>query len=1117
MSDILVRDQIIDFVKKEIIGPNPVDIPGSKQPNGEEILNNEPPRIKYSAGILFPRETEHTELDDVKVGVKAIDDSAEDTGMDTQKDVKKTGAKEIMNDDEEVVNLSNAFNQSAISMTVCCGSNSGITVNVQAAVYHKSNEMDSEGKKRIKYYRKPIIWNKEITLPTSSERTKVYDIDCEGGIANGLKFMITNRSNARVQDIFTFSLLNSKVIKSQVSDGDCFFQVGYSLEANSGFIPIPPITKVNPTEDEASNMMLYRNEKSYATGHGCAADWCEDSSGVSKIWTEIIPTFDVKPIVPSPIDGVSLSMYLMSDLGNISEMIDELTSMVTAYRSWIGDLQRDYIKLDKIHHATAERHIALCTESADRMENGIELLKKDSNVLRAFRLMNRAMLMQQLHYNLPTSKWFKKGDSIYLEKGYDVMPKVEDKETWQGDKSRYGKWRPFQIAFVLMNLESMHNQKSVERDIVDLIWFPTGGGKTEAYLGLSAYTIFLRRLRNRNDAGTAILMRYTLRLLTAQQYQRAASLICSCEIIRNDVPEELGEERITIGLWVGETSTPNNMTDALSKYHKLVKEKNTENPFVMLKCPWCGAQMGSVDISKTEKKVRGYAKVARPKKQFAFVCDNEDCHFSTRKKKLPLSIIDDEIYSNPPTLLLGTVDKFAMLPFRPEAQTIFGINTKNSPPELIIQDELHLISGPLGTMVGHYETMINELCYKKTDDGGVSPKIIASTATISNAKEQCHALYNCGYPNVKQFPPQGLDAGESFFAERRNDLNGRKYVGIFAPASSSFAMTNIRLYATLLYAGYEVKVSDDEEKDPYWTNLGYFNSLRELGQTATWVNADIEEYLHTIYGRRYDKAKKTGVKNRRYIHEYAELTSRIQSEKIPESLERLSLSYPNSENKTVDICLATNMVSVGVDVPRLGLMSVTGQPKTTSEYIQATSRVGRSADAPGLVFVSYNPSRPRDKSHYEQFKAYHMNLYSQVEPTSVTPFSERVRERALHAVVIGLARLFREEETFDDPTVLPDEDTKKWIKKVILDRVGSIDSEEYNGTEKMIYSIFRHWELSTPQKFDTFSQNDDPVLMFASSIKRNPEWEDVGYATPTSMRSVDSSCEIKVITRVEED
>ena len=881
---------------------------------------------------------------------------------------------------------------------------------------------------------------------------------------------------------------------------------------------MPETEKLTSDNDYLSNQMLYRNIKTYAIGHGCAAKWDENDFPVKKLSTSIFPMYEIKPIVPSRIDGVSLEMYKMSDLGSKEETIAELSAMCEKYATWINGLSERVSTISD--RGTATRHIENCRRCLKRMEEGVELLRNDADILLAFQLMNRAMLLQQLHYNLPLQKWVcEDGNTIHLEDPVEVLPDASNPDTWYGDKSRYGKWRPFQLAFVLMNLKSMAKRNCTDRSIVDLIWFPTGGGKTEAYLGLSAYTIFIRRIKDKSNAGTAILMRYTLRLLTSQQYERAAAMICACDVIRKEFEDKLGKDRISIGLWVGDATTPNTMKKAVDAYKKIYRDGSvSENsPIVILKCPWCGAQMGVVRTGKTYK-TPGYKKVPDGRKEKLILqCENKEhgCEFAKIGFELPLQIVDDDIYANPPTLLLGTVDKFAMLPYRPEAQTLFGIQNgkRVTAPDLIIQDELHLISGPLGSMVGHYETMINELCAYEKDGVRILPKIIASTATISRAGEQCKALYGCSTDDVMQFPPPGLEAGNSFFAEEDREAVGRMYVGVFASASSSIATTTIRLYATLLYAAKAISVDNESDRDGYWTNVGYFNSIRELGQTETWIKADIDEYLHVIYKRRYEDKEEGYKENRRYIYKDEELTSRVSSDKIPFSLQNLSYEYPMSaeDKRPVDICLATNMISVGVDVPRLGLMTVSGQPKTTSEYIQATSRVGRNKKAPGLVFTIYNPGKPRDRSHYEHFETYHSRVYCNVEPTSVTPFSAQLRERALHAIVFGLLRLRGDSDLNADPPKLPSFEEIEEVKDIIAERIEAVDADELEKTLDHIDSIIEKWEIQEPGKYQDFAAGDVLPLMFPAGTMRNAAWGKRGFPTPTSMRNVDASCEATVL------
>ena len=1129
------RNQLLGFIEREFIGPDPIDWEGLMQNNGEEILVTDPPRTRYIAGVLFPQET-------IDSDVETREDEETEVEEDDREDLGESGSTaRVMVDDaeyleeaEELINRSNAYRQSAISLTAAIKKVDVIRVDVSAGVYTTLKSIDpNTGKELVQYPREAISWKNEgkpIDLPSPQDGI----VKIPAG-ANGLQFDVTYRYKRGDYSIYTFTLENARRNDgSAVKDNDCFFQVKFKICSEMGFCPLPDSQRINTEDDDYdSNQLLYRNVHNYAIGHGCAADWDESAEKVSWISSAVFPSYEIKPIVPSSISGVSLDMRGMSPCGDFEGTARELRLMCTEYRKWIDQLKVEQVKLDDRYARTAQRHIQNCETCLARMLSGLELLEENELVRTAFQYMNLAMLMQQLHYNLPLQKWEDDGvGNIRLVDPIKSLPSVTDKNTWYGNKDRYGKWRPFQLAFVLMNLHSMYDRGCDEREIVDLIWFPTGGGKTEAYLGLSAYTIFIRRLMDRDDSGTAILMRYTLRLLTAQQYERASAMICACDLIRRDREDLFGQTRISIGLWVGGTTTPNTMTDAVKKYNKM-KKNGDSNSFVMLKCPWCGAQMGVVERGHGIYETPGYRKIrgAYGKERIIFQCRNTEngCDFSSPSYDLPLYVVDDAIYESTPTLLLGTVDKFAMLPFRPRAQSLFGYKdgVKVTSPDLIIQDELHLISGPLGSMVGHYETLISELCTIRTEGREIYPKVIASTATISRAKEQCHALYGCGPDKVFQFPPFGLDAGNSFFAKEDRKQNGRQYVGILATGSSSDTTTAIRLFSALLYGTKAMDVDDEKHRDPYWTNVGYFNSIRELGQAATWIRADIDQHLDVMYKRRYDNkrySKEEYKERRRYIWRDDELTSRIAGDKVTASLANLNIKYPAEldENKKVreypiDMCLATNMISVGLDVPRLGLMTVAGQPKTTSEYIQATSRVGRNpAEAPGIVFVLYRPGRPRDKSHYEHFKGYHSRVYCNVEPTSVTPFSAPVRERALHAIMIGMMRLKGNAAFNDDPPHLPDKALYNRIYQIIENRVGNIDPGELEATLARMEYIIQCWEDWNPQKWEPdrnkdWSYGNAVPLMYFAGGHRNEAWGSRGMETPSSMRSVDASCEAYVL------
>jgi len=794
-------------------------------------------------------------------------------------------------------------------------------------------------------------------------------------------------------------------------------------------------------------------------------------------------------------------MFDLSDLSN-QDITDNLIKLNSEYEAWINDQEKianAELKDDLLD--TALRHIESCRLCLQRMKEGVDLINSNKKVNRAFKLMNRAMLLQQLHYSIETRNWIlDKGSITGLEDA--VIPDINNISTW---KPGLGAWRPFQLAFILMNLNSMLDAGHADREMVDLIWFPTGGGKTEAYLGLSAFTIFLKRIKDNNDSGTTVLMRYTLRLLTAQQFQRAAALICACDKIRKENEEELGTARISIGLWVGEM-TPNKREDARRLFQRMEQGKADDNPFIILKCPWCGSQMGYLKEAKTNK-VKGYKRrKVGTKETIIYQCDNQQCDFSKTDYNLPLVVIDEDIYDKPPTLLIGTVDKFAMLTWKPEAKALFGFKENErpyAPPELIIQDELHLISGPLGSMVGLYETMIEELC---TADN-IKPKIIASTATISRAKEQINSLYGRGTNNVNIFPPQCLNAGDSFFAYEDKNSPGRIYAGIFASALPSHATAQVRVLSALLQSVKSIPVTEDILRDPYWTVLTYFNSIRELGHAATLIRADIREYMNSIWIRKAIKGDE-----RRFINRYIELTSRINSNDIPEYLEQLLKPWSGDNAEyPVDVCLATNMISVGVDIPRLGLMTVIGQPKTTSEYIQATSRVGRSKKGPGLIFTIFNCSRPRDRSHFEHFQEYHSKIYSKVEPTSVTPFSTPARERALHAILVGLIRLYSTDHSSTKPKPFPQNEIIERVIQIITDRVHLIDGEEYDKTVKLIEEKLEYWKNELPLVYGSFGQQTNIPLMYPAGTNPSEDIKARAWPTPTSMRNVDSTCEAYVI------
>jgi len=817
------------------------------------------------------------------------------------------------------------------------------------------------------------------------------------------------------------------------------------------------LSKMDPlTREESETLeMLYRHQREFAVGHGISvhATLPEPlAERATQVETEWVPRFEVPQQTPRSaaddenLAGLSMDMKVLAELPK-EGLIASLRHIETAYRVWIkAEANKLTLPAEKLdgHEEAAKQAVNRCTRALQRIKAGIDLIETDKLAEEAFRFANRAMWQQRIHSTF-ARKVRKK--EMMAEEGIATL-----------DVAKNRSWRLFQMAFILLNLPSLtdlhHPDRSHETDAVaDLLWFATGGGKTEAYLGLTAYILALRRLQGeikgrRGDYGVAVLMRYTLRLLTLQQFQRATALICACESIRRADLSKWGETPFRLGLWVGSKTTPNNLAgaaNALRQRNVGGRPSATGTPQQITSCPWCGSVI-------KEKHLRVYEAPGDIGRCVTYCGDDLGrCDFSeakSPKEGLPVMVVDEEIYRRPPSLLIATVDKFAQMPWKGETQMLFGKVTevcdrhgflspeiddgqshpsrnglpavKNRPhgplrpPDLIIQDELHLISGPLGSMVGLYEAAVDELCSWQVDGKKVRPKVVASTATIRRAPDQVQKLF---VRKLEVFPPQGTSIRDSFFAIQRPtsaEYPGRLYLGISA-FGRRYPVAMIRSYVAHMGAAQALFNIYDRLADPWMTLAGYFNSIRELAGTRRLVEDDIRARLR-------DADQRGLAKRRIRMGAVEELTSRKSGSDIPKILERLEAAFdqkleaqrvaerkaglPVTSLMPYDVILATNMISVGVDIDRLGLMLVAGQPKNTSEYIQATSRVGRSSDGPGLVCTVFNWARPRDLSHYERFEHYHETFYKHVEALSVTPFSARALDRGLSGVMVALMRLW---------------------------------------------------------------------------------------------------------------
>ena len=829
-----------------------------------------------------------------------------------------------------------------------------------------------------------------------------------------------------------------------------------------------PIADPGTDEDSRTSSLIYRKAVEYATGHTCSAEWSYgDSNQVVQVNTAWIPDLLVKSVDPEG-DEVFKGIWAQQGLrpptakglstADPSTLERTLICLTNAYENWlrseadkIADLPSDSLK------EQARIHLERCREALERMRDGVSLISSDDKVRRAFQTANAAMELQ--------ASWGRKTST----------------ENSEGKPTELT-WRPFQLGFALLCLRSFQDPTHEDRRTLDLIWFPTGGGKTEAYLLVAAFLLFYRRLvqlDKQESYGTAILMRYTLRTLTIQQFQRAAALICACETIRrgdHNFDGKLGRAVFSIGLWVGQGSTPNNSKTAIETLHSNVES----TPKQIEICPACDTDL-LWEVSKDHKSV-----LCR--------CGYEQCPLS-QWKELPISTVDDLIYQDPPSMVIGTVDKFAQLVRRDEVSVLFGRNTPSKPPDLIIQDELHLISGPLGTLTGIYETAIDHLCTEHE----IGPKIIGSTATIRRARQQVHALFK---RTAFQFPPPVIDEENSGFARIDEDSVGRLYVGVTTAGRTDKYMLQA-VCASLLQAVSDKRIPE-EARDPYGTLVAYFNSLRILGGALVAMQDDVPKSINAISQRRNEDP--------RYLTEPEEMTSRKASSEIPKVLRQLGI--PFGKPGSIDTLLASNMLSVGVDIPRLGLMVVSGQPKTMSEYIQATSRVGRQM-IPGLIVTIYNNSKVRDRAHYETFRTWHSSLYRSVEATSVTPFAPRARDKALHAALVGLARHGLKE--FDDPTLTEKKrrQLEKEIVPLILSRVAAVDPRESEATQSQLVQLMDHWSERGKLQYYWWDWKDKQSLLIsaekAAARKASGYAEDtMAWETPNSMRNVEPGVDFQL-------
>lgn len=1132
MEDILrknieSRELIIQSLKEEMIGPldfskNTIDIIDEHtlekdikgknfayKNNGrlEEIFIDGQPSKKYATGLLYP----------------SIKETIEDT-LEEEIDLNVGDTEEDNDENVSFVSENYANNrQTTMGLTFAVPIEAeNLEIEFQCGVYNEYKDFNKNLQSSFKYgsswwLRKSL--NQKINLNLKEEEgyriLKRELLNDKNKIESNYKINVYSNVRNINNDVKIVTITVENVsTTTQVEEGILFQCELKSHIIDSYFSPYPKPSDMQAkvTEEDLKFEMLYSNEKNFAFGHDCSVTWDKNQiNHLKEISTTFIPEYEIKSMTPDiKVEGKTIEIKHADIIASKSyeDLHQIFRPLINGYDKWIKEKEKENVKVS--YKKIKEKNILELKRALKRMKKGLALLK-DELIFDCFKLCNLAMLMQmnngkKVREITGKSKFsddmnLNGFDRLNLD-SFEKLSVTVEKEIENKNKAFTNcKWRAFQIAFLLQSIEAITNKNSSDREIVDLIWFPTGGGKTEAYLAVSAFSALYRRVKDKNDVGVDTFMRYTLRLLTVDQFQRAARLIISLEYIRRRKVDMLGEKEYSIGLWVGGDTTPNNFEQAKKQFNEIIKNKKKQK-FIVTSCPWCGAEIKPIKLEKNTI-YQGISIESTLKCS----CPDEKCEF---ENKLPIYFIDEDIYENPPTFLIGTIDKFVQLTWKPKARSLFGINKKGerivSPPNLIIQDELHLISGPLGSLTGMYETLIEELTYDYRSES--KPKILGATATIKAFNTQIKALF--GREKSFIFPPSGIFMDDNFFSnvilnEDGTYFPGRKYIGIY-PITQGKLQTQVQTFSKLLMTVNNLPI---ESKNSFWTILSFYNTIKDIGKANSLVDQDIP---YTI-NYNYDKSN-IPLDSRRYINreKVKELTSRMNNNEIAGALQELKTDYTITKNEAIDLALASNIIEVGVDIDRLSLMTIVGQPKTTSQYIQVSGRIGRKVDEnPGLVIVLYNKGNSTDKSHYEHFNEYHQQLYANVEETSITPFSYFSIERGLPAVLIGFLRQIFDYKKLgiapnaefinDNLNKIEDFVEKRIVKKMKL--VDTTEKETLQTVyEKVLDNLtgidYESWESKFNQSGYMVQLNEDTVVQEDQST------------IITSMRNVDATSRLKV-------
>lgn len=1165
-----IRAGLLESVERDLLGP--ADGP-------EEIVYDRRVRDRYLLGMLAPE------------GTVAIDPDRDD---DENPDVE-LGDGEVGPSDDPATGLISLFPASMGVSFATLPDVASLRVVVEWGEYERvDNPMPEEerpdwqsGINRV-WERNPRHHEVNVSLPVEGGPLEAHLFEPPSpAVAGAVELSGRCEIGPEGHRLVTLFLRNRLEGPERSKDRAWLFQPSLTIEADGeaavfcGRKEAAGSTRPSSREWREDDRldMQYRHHVEFARGHGVGVtvavpDPVTAPGRASRLASSFLPTWEVpttRAATPSDtpeLEGLVVNMARLSDPSvSVDELQGWLRPLADGYRDWLADRTAE-VSADPTladYQVAAVDALDEAEEIARAVSAGIDLLGSDSDALDAFRFANASMCEQRL-----------RTEAVRLMREGDERTVDEIRSELASDPHHFS-WRPFQLAFLLLNLPSLadptHADRTASTAAVDLLFFPTGGGKTEAYLGLVAATFALRRLSAdmgelEGGEGVAVLMRYTLRLLTAQQFERAAALVCATEVIRRADSKHWGGVPFRLGLWVGQALTPNRSDDARKAIVDLRgKRWARSNPVQLSVCPWCGTAIDPTAADGSVYRVQTYMENTDSERTVIY-CANDRCEFTFEKapgEGVPVVTVDDEIYRVLPTFIIATIDKFAQLPWNSNGRLLFGrvsercdrhgwrtndpsarypdvctaashhpaegrwptarinpVGRRLRPPDLVIQDELHLITGPLGTVAGLYETAIDQLSTWEVDGRAVRPKVIASTATIRRATDQIRRVFA---RSTRIFPPQVLDVRRTFFARQvePDEAPGRIYVGVCAQGRR-LKEAESRLFRTVMAAGQHQWLQHGGSADPWMTTVGFFSSIRELAGMRRIADDELKTRLQRIERERRhflttrfarDGTNYPDGKPRFWELNLVELTSRVGSGDLRVYLDQLGQPHvANADGNPTgtDVVLATNMISVGVDVPRLGLMVVVGQPKTTAEYIQASSRVGRSEDGPGLVFTLHNWARPRDMSHWETFEHYHATFYRHVEAQSVTPFADRALDRALTAVLVALVRGEVDDWAPDRAPNTIDVHDSRWdgIGGVVADRARFTDGSKtaVDLVGRMIRDRIddlqrRQRTASAPLAWRAVGKDSerDNLVALLQSAEAGGEW--TLWTLPNSMRNIE--------------